>query len=85
MFFVFTQLFCYLIASVFLGEQLSLLLRSPDQPENPKILKVAIIGAPNAGKSTLSNQLLGRKVSVLLLSGCRHAHYSVNVKKLCSL
>ncbi|KAL8198961.1 UNVERIFIED_CONTAM: Era Like 12S Mitochondrial RRNA Chaperone 1 [Gekko kuhli] len=34
----------------------------PDQPENPKVLRVAVIGAPNAGKSTLSNQLLGRKV-----------------------
>ncbi|KAF3706667.1 GTPase Era, mitochondrial ERA-like protein 1 Precursor [Channa argus] len=44
------------------GEQLSLLLRHPDQPDNSKILKVAIIGAPNAGKSTFSNQLLGRKV-----------------------
>uniref|UniRef100_UPI0037E85553 GTPase Era, mitochondrial n=1 Tax=Semicossyphus pulcher TaxID=241346 RepID=UPI0037E85553 len=44
------------------GEQLSLLLRHPDQPDNSKVLKVAVIGAPNAGKSTLSNQLLGRKV-----------------------
>uniref|UniRef100_H3BZ92 GTPase Era, mitochondrial n=1 Tax=Tetraodon nigroviridis TaxID=99883 RepID=H3BZ92_TETNG len=32
------------------------------QPAHPKVLKVAVIGAPNAGKSTLSNQLLGRKV-----------------------
>ncbi|XP_046876635.1 GTPase Era, mitochondrial [Hypomesus transpacificus] len=44
------------------GEQISLLVKVPDQPANPKVLKVAVIGAPNAGKSTLSNQLLGRKV-----------------------
>lgn len=50
------------------GEHLSLLLRHPDQPDNPKVLKVAIIGAPNAGKSTLSNQLLGRKVSTVYFS-----------------
>lgn len=36
----------------------------PDQPAEPKVLRIAIIGAPNAGKSTLSNQLLGRKVEL---------------------
>ncbi|XP_053131104.1 GTPase Era, mitochondrial isoform X1 [Hemicordylus capensis] len=48
--------------SVFKAEQDYLLLHPPDQPENSRILRIAIIGAPNAGKSTLSNQLLGRKV-----------------------
>nr|XP_009936578.1 PREDICTED: GTPase Era, mitochondrial [Opisthocomus hoazin] len=43
-------------------EQDRLLRHRPDQPQNPKVLRIAIIGAPNAGKSTLSNQLLGRKV-----------------------
>ncbi|XP_010150799.1 PREDICTED: GTPase Era, mitochondrial, partial [Eurypyga helias] len=43
-------------------EQDRLLRDKPDQPQNPKVLRIAIIGAPNAGKSTLSNQLLGRKV-----------------------
>lgn len=51
----------------FAGEQLSLLLRHPDQPPDSKVLKVAIIGAPNVGKSTLSNQLLGRKVCLSLI------------------
>ncbi|XP_053940973.1 GTPase Era, mitochondrial isoform X2 [Cuculus canorus] len=44
------------------GEQERLLQNQPNQPQNPKVLRIAIIGAPNAGKSTLSNQLVGRKV-----------------------
>lgn len=43
-------------------EHFSLMLKEPDQPENPKVLRVAVIGAPNAGKSTLTNQLLGCKL-----------------------
>lgn len=44
------------------AEQMFLLTRHPDQPENAKVLRVAMIGATNAGKSTLSNQLLGQKL-----------------------
>lgn len=48
--------------SAFQDEHKEVLELHPDQPDDPKVLKIAIIGAPNAGKSTLSNQLLGRKV-----------------------
>ncbi|NXT96714.1 ERAL1 GTPase, partial [Anhinga rufa] len=49
-------------SSLLAEEQNRLLRDQPDQPQNPRVLRIAIIGAPNAGKSTLSNQLLGRKV-----------------------
>ncbi|XP_049628067.1 GTPase Era, mitochondrial [Suncus etruscus] len=44
------------------GEQDLLVVHPPDMPENSQVLRVVLLGAPNAGKSTLSNHLLGRKV-----------------------
>lgn len=35
-----------------------------------KIIKVALIGRPNAGKSTLINQIVGRTVSINVMSEC---------------
>jgi ribosome biogenesis GTPase A len=37
-------------------------LQPLSQPENPKQLVAAFLGAPNSGKSTLANSLVGRKV-----------------------
>lgn len=34
--------------------------------ENKKLLKVAILGLPNAGKSTLVNKLIHRSVCILI-------------------
>lgn len=34
--------------------------------ENKKLLKVAILGLPNAGKSTLVNKLIRRSVCILI-------------------
>uniref|UniRef100_A0A8I5Y0A5 GTPase Era, mitochondrial n=2 Tax=Rattus norvegicus TaxID=10116 RepID=A0A8I5Y0A5_RAT len=53
---------CVPAVSVHRDEQNLLLVHTPDMPENPRVLRVVLLGAPNAGKSTLSNQLLGRKV-----------------------
>ncbi|KAL2765491.1 GTPase Era, mitochondrial isoform 3 [Daubentonia madagascariensis] len=53
---------CVPAVSIHRDEQDLLLVHRPDMPENPRVLRVVLLGAPNAGKSTLSNQLLGRKV-----------------------
>ena len=36
-----------------------------EQPPNPRCMKVAVIGMPNAGKSTLINRLVGSQVSAV--------------------
>lgn len=46
-------------------------------PENPRVLRVVLLGAPNAGKSTLSNQLLGRKVRGILDPSASPFHFSL--------
>lgn len=50
--------------------------RQPELDEAQRLLKVAIIGAPNAGKSTLLNKLIGWKVSFVVQS---HTILSVNL------
>lgn len=47
------------------AEQELLYLEPPDMPENPKLLKTSILGAPNAGKSTLVNRIMNKRVSAV--------------------
>ncbi|OZJ06450.1 hypothetical protein BZG36_00577 [Bifiguratus adelaidae] len=46
-------------------EKLAPVVTDFEQPADPYLLKVALVGAANAGKSTLLNGILGEKVSIV--------------------
>ncbi|RKP04504.1 P-loop containing nucleoside triphosphate hydrolase protein, partial [Thamnocephalis sphaerospora] len=43
--------------------RLPVVQRNFSQPENPRLLRIAVLGRTNAGKSTLVNGLVGQAVS----------------------
>ena len=47
-----------------LAERLVKVHKEIQQPPNPHMLRVAVIGAANAGKSTLVNGIVGEDVSL---------------------
>lgn len=46
-------------------ERMVKLPASFEQPDNPRLCKVALLGAANAGKSTIINSLIGENISVV--------------------
>lgn len=53
---------------------------SPQSPSNSKLLKVAVVGCPNAGKSTLVNALT--KWNVCAVAGKAHTTRSKQISAL---
>ena len=48
-----------------LAERLVKITHTINQPQNPHLLRVAVVGAANAGKSTLVNAIVGEDISVV--------------------